>query len=90
MRGREITIDNDRLSASTHSSDRRSQPSRPQRWAGAERIQNAVAALGLKDITAFQGEFSRKPADLLECSKCVRSSHYESFGLVAIELNPDW
>ncbi|MEG3879852.1 glycosyltransferase family 1 protein [Microcoleus sp. herbarium7] len=52
-----------------------------------DRIGSIVAELGLSDITSFPGGLSREilPAYYAAADVCVVPSHYEPFGLVAIE-----
>lgn len=52
-----------------------------------DRIGNIVQELGLSDITSFPGGLSRDilPAYYAAADVCVIPSHYEPFGLVAIE-----
>ncbi|OUL25967.1 glycoside hydrolase [Nostoc sp. T09] len=52
-----------------------------------ERIENIVAQLGLKDCTSFPGRLDEAilPYYYAAADVCVVPSHYEPFGLVAIE-----
>jgi glycosyltransferase involved in cell wall biosynthesis len=52
-----------------------------------ERIEGIVAELGMTDITTFPGRISDEilPAYYAAADVCVVPSHYEPFGLVAIE-----
>jgi glycosyltransferase involved in cell wall biosynthesis len=52
-----------------------------------ERIEGIVAQLGMTDITTFPGRLSDEilPAYYTAADVCVVPSHYEPFGLVAIE-----
>lgn len=52
-----------------------------------DRIGSIVEELGLSDITSFPGALSREilPAYYAAADVCVVPSHYEPFGLVAIE-----
>jgi glycosyltransferase involved in cell wall biosynthesis len=63
--------------------------SRPGQSDGKERdrIEGIVAELGMSDITTFPGRLSDDilPAYYAAADVCVVPSHYEPFGLVAIE-----
>lgn len=63
--------------------------SRPGQSDGIERdrIENIVAELGMSDITTFPGRISQDvlPYYYAAADVCVVPSHYEPFGLVAIE-----
>ncbi|MBE9092766.1 glycosyltransferase family 1 protein [Tychonema sp. LEGE 07203] len=52
-----------------------------------DRIGSIVEELGLSDITSFPGSLSREilPAYYAAADVCVVPSHYEPFGLVAVE-----
>ncbi|MEL7245801.1 MAG: glycosyltransferase, partial [Cyanobacteria bacterium J06573_2] len=63
--------------------------SRPGESDGKERdrIEKIVAELGITEITEFPGRVSQKdlPSYYAAADVCVVPSHYEPFGLVAIE-----
>lgn len=63
--------------------------SRPDHSDGIERsrIENIVAELGMSDFTTFPGRLSQEilPYYYAAADVCVVPSHYEPFGLVAIE-----
>ncbi len=63
--------------------------SRPGKSDGKERdrIEKIVAELGMKDMTEFPGRVSQEdlPSYYAAADVCVVPSHYEPFGLVAIE-----